>query len=158
MFAKWIFIAAVVFNQGANDLPTMKQVTPPVTDAQGTTEVYETVVRPPCAPGADACPGPVFVARQRFVVCTAPGVWTLSVRLGLIAQEPLGGKVWVGLPDGSEALLAAFNAAPGAPAYVGSSLQAQALTYDSCYRIRVESNRPVELMADPRVSFVTVGR
>lgn len=158
MFAKWIFVSAMVFGQGANDLPTMKQVTMPVADLKGTTEVYETAYREPCQPGADACPGITFVARQRFVFCTAPGVWTFTVRLGLIAQEPLGGKVWLGLADGTEALLAAFNAAPGMPAYVGASVQAQSLTYDSCYRIRLESNRPVELMADPRVSFVTVGR
>lgn len=158
MFAKWIFIAATFFGQGAFDLPTMKQVSPQVTDITGTTEVYETVVRPPCPPGATICDGPIFTARQRFVICTAPGVWTVTVRMGLIAQEPLGGKVWVGLPDGSEALLAAFTAAPGTPAYVGASLQDQALTYESCFRIRVEANRPVELMADPRVSFVTVGR
>ena len=158
MFAKFIFVAAMVFGQGSSDLPTMKQITPAVTDVRGSTEVYETVYREPCMPGADSCPGPVFVVRQRFVFCTAPGVWTVTVRMGLIAQEPLGGKVWLGMPDGSEALLQAFNAAPGTPAYVGASLQGQSLTYDACYRIRVESNRPVELVADPRVSFVTVGR
>jgi hypothetical protein len=158
MFAKWIFIVATVFNQGPNDLPAMKQVTPPIADIKAGTEVYETVTRPPCPPGSDACPGFIFTARQRFVFCTAPGVYTFTVRLGLIAQEPLGGKVWLGMPDGSEALLQAFNAAPGMPAYVAASLQAQSLTYESCYRIRVDANRPVEVIADPAVSFVTVGR
>lgn len=158
MFAKWIFITAMVFNQGANDLPTLKQVSPKVGDLYGTTEVYETVTRPPCPPGADACPGFIFTARQRFIFCTAPGVWTFTVRLGLIAQEPAGGKAWLVHPDGAQSLLAAFNSAPGMPAYVGASLQAQSLAYDSCYTVRVEANRPVEVIAEPGVSFVTVSK
>ncbi len=160
MFAKWIFTAAAVFNQGLSDLPIMVQTTAPVTDIRQKIAAANVEVRCPVVPPgvvAPPCvPDTVPVGFQVF--CTAPGVWTVTVRMGLIAQEPLGGKVWMGLPDGSEALLAAFTAAPGAPAYVGASLQAQSLTYDSCYRIRVEANRPVELVADPRVSFVTVGR
>lgn len=158
MFAKWIFVAAMVFGQGANDLPPMKLVTMPVADLTGKTEVYETVTRPPCPPGSDICPGFIFTARQRFVMCTAPGVWTFTARLGLIAQDATYGVVWLVGPDGARSLLATFTADRGRPAHVAGSLQAQSLEYDSCYGLRIETTAPVELIAEPGVSFVTVGR
>ncbi len=162
MLAKWVFTVAYVFAGGsAQDLPILLQTTERIPEirqriaeatwyAEPCPPVPAGVVAPPCSPVPQVSSG-----FQLF--CTAPGVWTFTVRLGLVAQEPLGGKVWMTLADGSEVLLAAFNAAPGTPAYVGASLQAQSLFYDSCYRIRVESNRPVEVMGDPRVSFVTIG-
>lgn len=158
MFAKFIFAAAYVFAQGGNDLPPMDLASPKSGDVYGTTEIYETAIRQPCPPGAEICPGIIFVARQRFVMCTAPGVWTVTVRLGLIAQESMVGNAWLIHPDGSRSLLATFSAAPGMPAHVGASLQAQSLTYQSCYGIRIETTQPVEVIAEPGVSFVTVGR
>lgn len=158
VFAKWIFTAAAVLN-GSTDLPVLKEVTPPQVNLFTNTEVYETLVKEPCPPGSNICPGPLFVARIRQVMCTNPGVYTVTTRMGLLAPwGPVSGKLWLVAPGGSETLLAAFQAAPGAPAYVGGSLQVASPAYGSCYRVRFESNGPVEVVAEPGVSFVTFGR
>ena len=158
VFAKWIFTAAAVLN-GSTDLPFLKEVTPQQVNIFTSTEVYENFVKEPCHPGANVCPGPLFVARHRQLLCTNPGVYTVTTRMGLLAPwGAVSGKLWLVAPGGSEALLAAFQAAPGAPAYVGASLQVASPAYGSCYRVRFESNGPVEVVADQGVSFVTIGR
>lgn len=161
-FAKFIFGIAYVFAGGpGQDLPILSQVTEPVPEirqriaaatwyAEPCPPVPVGVVAPPCNPA------PVVSAGFQLF-CTAPGVYTVTVRIGLLAQLPVGGKVWV---DGAagRALVAAWNAAPGSPAYVAGSLQVQGLTPENCYRITVDANGPVEVIADPGVSFVTLGR
>lgn len=163
VFAKFIFAAAYVFAGGTDQrLPLMVQKTPPIAEVYQMVAIDEDLVKEPCPPAPPgvvvACPGPMFVAKVLQIFCTTPGVYTFTVRLGLIAQEPMGGKVWLVGPNGSRILLAAFNAAPGMPAYVAASLQAQSASYDACYTIQVDGNRAVELIADPAVSFLTIGR
>lgn len=159
IFAKFVFTAAAVLGPGAAvDLPFLKEITPLQAHVFSGSEVYETKIPAVCDPVAGTCTGPIFEIRQRQLLCTNPGVYTVTVRLGLIAQAPIGGKVWLVSPGGSEALLAAFNAAPGAPAYVAASLQVASAGFGSCYRVRFEANGPAEVIAEPGVSFVTVGR
>ena len=161
VFAKFVFTAAAVFGPGAEiDFPVLLRVTPavpeivevnayPIAVPEPCPPVPVGVVAPPCTPYV-----PPSAGFQTF--CTGPGVFTFTFRTGIIAQTPIGGKIWL---DGqSRSLLAAFNAASGAPAYVAASLQAAAGDAGACYQIRVETNGPVELMADPAVSFVTIGR
>lgn len=162
MFAKWIFtIASVLAGGPGQDLPIMAQVTEPIPQihqriAQSTVywepcpPVPVGVVAPPCTPH----PIP-SIGFQIF--CTDPGVYTVTVRVGLLAQLSVGGKVWVE-SGGGRSLLAAWNAAPGAPAYVAGSLQVASQAAETCYRITVDANGPVELIAEPGVSFVTIGR
>lgn len=158
VFAKFVFSAAAVL-AGSSDLPALKEITPPQASIYPNFEVYETLVREPCPPGADVCPGPLFVARIRQVLCTNPGVYTVTLRLGLLANwGAIGGKAWLVSPGGSESILAAFNAAPGSPAYVAASLQVASPAVATCYRIRLEASGPVEVIAEPGVSFVTIGR
>lgn len=155
IFAKWVFTAAYVFAGAGQDLPPLDQVSPP------SAEVYQAlnVTQPrPSAPNRCPayplpCPPPKPSARPLY--CTAPGVYTVTIRLGLIAQTPAGGKIWI---DGAAgpALLAAFTAAPGAPAYVGASLPVSSL--GECYRIRLDASDAVEVIADPAVSFLTITR
>lgn len=163
IFAKWIFTAAYVFAGGTNqDLPLLVQKTPPSADVYQMVAIDEDLVKEPCPPAPPgvvvACPGPIFVAKVIQDFCTTPGVFTFTLRLGLIAQEPMGGKVWLEAPDGTRSLLAAFNAAPGMPAYVAASLQARSASTASCYAIKVDGNRPAEVIADPAVSFLTIAR
>lgn len=159
IFAKWIFTAAAIIGPGNKlDLPLASQVT------AGIPQVYELVAMsdpipcPPTYPGmaSPPCqPSPTLVFQQ---FCTVPGVYTFTVRLGLLAQAPVGGKLWLELPGGGEALVAAFTAAPGAPAYLAGSLQVASVRQESCYGFRYEANGPAEIIADPRVSFLSVGR
>lgn len=163
IFAKWVFTAAYVFAGGTGqELPLAVQKTPPIAEVYQMVAIEEDLVNEPCPPAPPgvvvACPGPMFASKVVQIFCTTPGVYTFTMRLGLIAQEPMGGKVWLVGPSGARSLLAAFNAAPGMPAYVAASLQAQSASYDACYTIQVDGNRPVELIGDPAVSFVTVGR
>ena len=163
IFAKWVFTAATVLAGGTDQsLPLMVQKTPPIAEVYQMVAIEEDLVKEPCPPAPAgvvvACPGPMFVAKVLQLFCTTPGVYTFTVRLGLIAQEPMGGKVWLVGPNGTGSLLAAFNAAPGMPAYVAASLQAQSVAYTSCYTIQVDGNRAVELIPDPAVSFLTIGR
>lgn len=155
IFAKWVLTVAFVFGGQVQDLPPL---TPAVKSAavRQELEVYETRTQEPCLPGANECPGPVFVARVRPLFCTAPGIYTVTLRLGLLAPWGLaGGKVWIE-GAGESALVAAFTAAPGTPAYVAGSLQVRSAG-DTCYRLRVETSAPVETIGDPRVSFLTFG-
>ncbi len=156
IFAKWVLGAAFVFGGQVQDSPPLE----PVAKAAGVRqvlEVYETRENPPCQPGADSCPGPIFTARARPLFCAVPGVYTVTLRLGLLAPWGLaGGKVWLE-GAGEEQLVAAFTASPGTPAYVAGSLQVAPLG-ETCYRFRVETSAPVEAIGDPRVSFVSFGR
>lgn len=163
MFAKWIFTAAAVLSGGSGqDLPIMHQVTEPIPQIRqriAMPTVYWMpcppvpvgVVAPPCTP--QPAPSAGFQ-----VFCTAPGVYTVTVRLGLLAfAGQVGGKVW--LEAGADrALVAAWTAAPGSPAYVAGSLQVASSPAETCYRVTVDANGPVEIIAEPGVSFVTFGR
>lgn len=162
VFAKFIFTFAAVLSGGpGQDLPIMAQVTariPQITQRIAQPTIYWIpcepvpvgVVAPPCTPQ----PAPPIGFQ---VFCTDPGVYTVTVRLGLLAQLPVGGKVWV-QSGADRSLLAAWNAAPGAPAYVAASLQVATAAAETCHRITVDANGPVEVIAEPAVSFVTVGR
>ena len=162
IFAKFVFTFAAVLAGGpGQDLPIMAQATAPVPGIHQLVAMPSPapvlcppvpvgVVAPPCTPA------PPSVSAFQFF-CTAPGVYTVTVRLGLLAQLPVGGKVWVG-SGADRALLAAWNAAPGAPAYVAGSLQVASPAAETCYRITVDANGPVEIIAEPGVSFVTLGR
>ena len=165
VFAKFVYTVAAVLGPGVGlDLPVASQVTPAVP------EIFDLVATPapvpvPCPPvpvgvAAPPCPPPAppaVGAWQSF--CTAaPGVFTVTVRLGLLAPwGAAGGKVRLEGPAGAE-LVAAFNAAPGAPAYVAGSLQVPSPTAGTCVRLRLEASAPVEVIAEPGVSFVTLGR
>lgn len=162
IFAKFVFTFAGVLAGGpGQDLPIMAQVTVPIPQIHQLVAMPSPVpvlcppvpvgvVAPPCTPSQ-----PSVAPFQRF--CTASGVYTVTVRLGLLAQLSVGGKVWV-QSGADRALLAAWNAAPGAPAYVAGSLQVASPAAETCYRITVDANGPVEIIAEPGVSFVSVGR
>lgn len=144
-----------MFAPGSPELPPLDQVTP------AAAEVYQALNAAQPRPGTNRCPpaplpcvGPT-PPRARPLFCTSPGVYTVTIRLGLIAGTPLGGKVWIGSAAG-ESLLAAFNAAPGSPAYVAASLPVSSA--GDCYRIRVDASDAVEVIADPGVSFVVFSR
>lgn len=158
VFAKWVLSAAFVFGGQVQDLPPLKQ-TVASPQVRQVLEVYETRDGPPCLLTANPneCTPAPFVIRARPMFCAAPGVYTVTVRLGLLAPwGAAGGKVWLE-GAGEESLVAAWTAAPGMPAYVAGGLQV-ASSGDLCYRLRVESSGPVEAIGDPRVSFVTFGR
>lgn len=162
IFAKWIFTAAYVLAGGpGQDLPIMAQVTATIPQirqriAAANVEwipcdtVPPGVVAPPCTPRPATPSG-------YQVFCAAPGVYTVTLRLGFLAQLPIGGKVWVE-SAGDRSLVAAWNAAPGAPAYVAGSLQLASEAAETCYRVTVDANGPVEIIAEPGVSFVTLSR
>lgn len=162
IFAKFIFTAAAVLAGGpGQNIPIMSQVTDPVPEIRQRVAM-PTFVPEPCPPvpvGVVAPPCvPVYPPSIGFqIFCTAPGVYTVTVRLGLLAQLSVGGKVWVESAR-DRALLAAWNAAPGSPAYISGSLQVPSTAEESCYRITVDANGPVEIIAEPGVSFVTVAR
>ena len=165
VFAKFVYTVAAVLGPGVGlDLPVAHQVTPAVPEvfdlvAQPSPvpvicpPVPVGVVAPPCAPTAP----PSLRPWQSF--CTAaPGVYTVTLRLGLVAIAGVtGGKVRLEGPAGAD-LLAAWTAAPGSPAYVAASLQVDSPAVATCYRIRLETSGPVEVIAEPGVSFVTVAR
>lgn len=156
LFVQYLFTGSVLLSSGAaRDIPIMTRASPEVA---GIVQLVATSRPVPCDPARYACPvGPVpTLSFQLF--CTEPGAYTFTLRAHLIAQEATGGKFWLEGPQGQRALLAAFNAAPGAPAYVGASLQVQSLTYESCYSIKYDANHPIELDADPPVSFLTITR
>lgn len=150
IFAKFVFALAHVFTPGSPDLPPMVEASAMVPEVQ---VVPVAVVVPSCPPGAPECKRGEVIQSPRF--CLAPGVYTVTIRLGLIAQTPLGGKVWIGSAAG-ESLLAAFTAAPGSPAYVAATLPVSSA--GECVRVRVEASDAVEVMADPAVSFLVFSR
>jgi len=150
IFAKWVISAAWVFAAGPN-----QDLAPATPASPATMEVTQTLAvlgAPPCAPGV-VCPPSYPTVYQRW--CTSPGVYTVTLRLGLLAQDHAGGKVWIESP-GTTALLAAFTAAPGTPAYVAASMPVASA--GDCYRIRVDTNQPLEVIADPGVSFLVFSR
>lgn len=161
IFAKFIFTAAAILGPAPSDLPVLLQVTPKIAEVYQMVAIAEDVVREPCPPGPPgvvvACPGPLFVMKQFQTFCMGPGVYTVTVRLGLIAQAPVGGHLWL-VGEKGESLVSSFRAAPGAPAYMAASLQVPAPARDTCFDFRFESSGPVEVIAEPGVSFVTIGR
>ena len=97
VFAKWIFTAAAVLN-GSTDLPFLKEVTPQQVNIFTSTEVYENFVKEPCHPGANVCPGPLFVGRrEREAVARGAG------RLGGAPGGLPGGSGGAGLCRGQPA-------------------------------------------------------
>lgn len=149
IFAKFIFAAAAVFSGYDQDLPPTVRATPEVPEVR---HVLAVLGPPPCAPGF-VCPPGAPAVYQRF--CLAPGAFTVTARLGLIAQTPLAGKVWIETAAGPS-LLAAFAAAPGSPAYVAASLPIS--SSGECVRVRVDASDAVEVIADPGVSFLVFSR
>lgn len=163
IFAKWVLTLAAVLGPGVGlDLPIMAQVTPespavfdivaqPAPVPVPCPPVPPGVVAPPCVPAP-----PTIAAWQNFCAA-APGVYTVTLRLGLLAPwGTAGGKIWLE-GGGAQSLVAAFTAAPGSPAYVAGSLQVP-ISGETCFRLRLEASAPVETIGDPRVSFVTIGR
>lgn len=156
ILAKFILSGALALGAGpGQDLPPMVAAT---TDAKGpevvqVLETYETAEWPPCT--VYSCPGPQVTVRARPRFCALPGVYLVTLRLSVLAQAPASGKVWLERP-GSAELLAAFEAGPGAPAYVAASLPTAAA--GDCYRVRIDTNGPAELVPDPGASFVTWSR
>ena len=152
ILAKWVLLAAWVIPAGPDgDYPPLARAPG---SGMAVRQDLTVLGPPPCAPGMTCEPRPSAVM-QSF--CALPGVYTVTVRLGLLAPWGLaGGKVWIE-GAGEESLVAAFTAAPGSPAYVAGSLQVRAAG-ETCYRLRVETSAPVEAIGDPRVSFVSFGR
>ncbi len=162
IFGKWVLTAAFVFGGQVQDFPILRQVTAPVPQIEQRIAL-PTVIRVECPPVpvgvvAPPCSPEVLLPVPGFqAFCLAPGVYTVSVRLGLLAPwGAAGGKVWIEGRNGRE-LVAAFTAAPGAPAHVAASLQV-ADPMPTCYLLKVETSAPVEAIADQAVSFVTIGR
>lgn len=142
IFAKFAFTAAVALAGGSDfDLPAMTPASVPSPAVALELDAFQHN-RPARAP--------------RQFLCTAPGVYTITVRLAVTAvQVPIAGKVWLQGPVGAE-LLAAFTAAPGAPGYVAASLPVSSA--GDCYRIAVDASGAVTLGADPREAFVVFSR
>lgn len=156
IFAKFIFTAAWVFGGQVQDFPPLEQTASAGAAIRQELRVFETITRLPCIPGKDFCPGPILTARVRPHFCVEPGVYTVSVRLGLLAPSGLvGGRIWLA-GNRETSLVAAFTAQPGVPAYVATALQVA--SEGECFIFRVETSAPAEVIAEPGVSFVTIGR